>query len=293
MTENESTPLTITRKIDITFYSLRKNQQYLLMFLLFLLSLTLLIGIRLVGYSLTNKIALVQAVIEVLVFLYIGRSPARLYRFEKYFRFLVSMQTGEDTVEKYAEKGLKKVRDVSNIKKIHFGGFVEYFYSKKKPNNWAVFFELQAFKPDKIVSFLQQTEKMFMGLEDGAVLKTTMTVRDDLKDYAEPIKSALNKDQMPLIVRQSMYEHQEYIKNAKIKTYGNYMVYYLPYTASKKEATKKLKIASKNISRALRDNKIKHKRLKWAWQIHKVFHGVVTYNYHDSTGGHFEDEDII
>jgi hypothetical protein len=294
MSENkDSMPLTVTRNIDITFYSMRKNQQYLLMFLLFLLSLTLLVGIRTVGYNLTNKIVLVQAIIESLVFYYIGRSSARLYQVERYVRFLISMQTGEDTVEKFAEKGMKKVRDISNIKKIHFGGFIEIFHSKKRPNNWAVFFELQSFKPDKLVQFLQSTEKMFTGLMDKSVLKTTLTIRSDLKDYAAPIKAELNKEGMPQIVRQSMYEHQQFIENADIKTYGNYMVYYLPYTASKKEATKNLKIASKNISRALRDNKIKHRRLKWAWQIHKIFHGVITYNYHDSRDGWFEDEDLI
>lgn len=294
MTENkDSIPLTVTRKIDISFYSLRKNQQYLVMFLLFLLSLTLMIGVRTIGYNLTNKIVLVQTIIEALVFFYIGRSPARLYRCERFVRFLYFMQTGADTVEKFAEKGLKKVRDVSNIKKIHFGGFVEYFYSKTRPHNWSVFFELQAFKPDSIVSFLRSTEKMFTGLPDRSAVKTTMTIRNDLKDYAEPIKNELNKEGMPQIVRQSMYEHQKFIESANIKTYGNYLIFYLPYTASKKEAIKNLKIASKNISRSLRENKIKHKRLKYAWQIRKVFHGVITYNYHDSRDGGFEDEDII
>ena len=289
----DSTPLTVTRKIDVTFYSMRKNQQYLLLFLLFLLSITLLVGSRTVGYHLTNKIVLAQTIIEALVFLYIGRSSARLYKFERYIRFLMLMQSGEDTIEKFSEKGLKKVRDVSNIKKIHFLGFVEYFHSKKRPNNWAIFYELQAFKPDKIVPFLQSVEKMFTGLMDQSVLKSTLTIRNDLKDYAEPIKIELNKEGMPSIVRQSLYEHQKFIETANIKTYGNYLVYYLPYTASKKVAIQNLKIASKNISRALKDNKIKHKRLKWAWQIHKVFHSVITYNYHDSRDGRFEDEDII
>lgn len=290
---DDSIPLTVTRNIDITFYTLRKNQQYLLMFLLFLLSMTFLVGITTIGHTLTNKIASVQIVLEALVFYYIGRSPARLYRCERLVRFLYYMQTGQDTVEKFAENGLKKVRDVSNIKKIHFSGFVEYFYSKKRPHNWAVFFELQAFKPDSMVSFLKSVEKMFTGLPDRSAVKTTMTIRNDIKDFAEPIKNELNKEGMPLIVRQSMYEHQKYIESANIKTYGNYLVFYLPYTASKKEAIKNLKIASKNISRALRENKIKHKRLKWAWQIHKVFNGVITYNYHDSRDGGFEDEDII
>lgn len=293
MSEKESMPLTVTRKIDVSFHGMRKNQQYLVMFLLSLLSLTLLIGIRTVGYNLTNKIVLVQAIIETLVFLYIGRSAARLYRVERFVRFLISMQTGADTVEKFAEKGLRKVRDVSNLKKIHFGGFVEYFYTKKNPHNWSVFFELQSFKPDKLIPFLKSTENMFTGLPDKSALKTTLTIRDDLKDYSAPLKEELNKEGMPSIVRQSMYEHQKFIENAKVKTYGNYLVYYLPHTASKKEAIKNLIIASNNISKALKDNKIKHRRLKWSWQIHKIFHGVITYNYHDSRDGRFSDEDSI
>jgi hypothetical protein len=291
-------PLTISRKIDVTFLNLRKNQQWLLMILLFLISCTFMIGIRTVGYNLTNKIAFVQAIIEVGVFFYIGRTPARLYQCEKFFRLLWSMQDGSDTLEKFSKQDLKKIRNFSNIKKIHLDGFVEYFVDMKlvtrnnRKNNWAIFYELKAFKPDKIVHFLQSVEKMLIGMDDGAVIKTTMTIRDDLKDYSEPIKFVLNKEGMPLIVRQSLYEHQEFIKNARVKTYGNYLIYFLPYTASKKEAIKKLKIAAKNINRSLDENKIKYKRLRFASQIRDVFKGMITYNYHDSRGG-FKDEDVI
>ncbi|MFZ2499553.1 hypothetical protein [Methanosarcina sp.] len=296
--DNEPIPLTITRKIEIPFYRLKTKQQYFLMGLLFLIVLTLLIGTRTVGYHTTNQIVKVQAVIELIIFLYIGLSPARLYQCEKFLLLMWSMQDGSDTTEKFAKEDLKKIRDTSNIKKIHLGGFVEYFTDfslvnkNKRKNNWAIFYEIKGFKPDKIVPFLQAVEKMFMGMDDGSAMKTTMTIRDDLKDYSEPIKTVLNQEGMPQIVRQSLYEHQEYIKNAKVKTYGNYMIYYLPYTASKKDAIKKLKIAVKNINRSLDDNKIHYKRLRFAFQIHNMFKGILTYNYHDSRGG-FVDEDII
>lgn len=296
--DKEPIPLTISRKIEIPFYRLKTKQQYLLMGLLFSIVLTLLIGTRTVGYHTTNQIVRVQAVIELIIFLYIGLNAERLYQCEKFLRVLWSMQDGSDTIEKFAKKDLKKIRDTSNIKKIHFNGFVEYFTDmallnkNKRKNNWAVFYEIKGFKPDKIVPFLQAVEKMFMGMDDGSAMKTTMTIRDDLKDYSEPIKQVLNKEGMPQIVRQSQYEHMEYIKTAKVKTYGNYMIYYLPYTASKKDAIKKLKIAVKNINRSLDDNKIQYKRLRFAFQIHSVFKGILTYNYHDSRGS-FNDDDII
>ena len=275
-----SDPVTLSRNFDLTVYTLRRNQQMLALALLIPWFTVMVVGNKLVGPHITNRIALVMAVIEICIFLYIGRNPIRLYRFECLFRFLWSLQRNTDYIWKYAEDGLKQAQEFSHIKKVHKGGYIEYTFEKSRPNNWGYIIRLDAFSPDSFQKFVDGVELFIVGLLDGTVLKTTINVRKDLKDYAEPIKIDLNKESVPELVRQSMFEHQQFIESAEIKSYENYMLILLPYTASPKKAKAKLKTTVNSICEVLDGMKIGYKKLDTADKIKEAFFGCITGNFH-------------
>jgi hypothetical protein len=249
----------------------------LFLILVFLLSMTLILGNLFIDNHTTNTIVAGQAGVELAIFLYVGWDANRLHTCKCFLKFLWLIQTEMDFVERFAQGSLKKIKALTHIKKIHWGGYIEYDYASERPHNWAIIFELETFTPDSMAKFLKGVERLIRGMRVKSALKTTMTVRDDLRDYTAPIREGLNKDEAPKIVRQAMHEHKVYVETAQIKSYGNYMVYYLPYTPSKKEAKMELDLAANNLHEVLKEMGIKHRRLRFSWQIYSIFFSVLTY----------------
>jgi hypothetical protein len=226
-------------------------------------------------------ICLVFGLIETGLGFYIGRSQSRLYHFECTWRFIFSMVSKTSYIEKYGDNGLQKSKEFSYIKWIHDGGFIEFFhYPKKRPHNWGVIIWLDAFDPESLKTFILNTQNMLIGLPDKTVLKTSVNIRNDLQDYSEPITIQLQENDMPTIVRESMIEHEKYIKMAQIKNYENYMMVLIDYTASKKKAIKLLKITINSISGVLREMEIDNHVLASAGEVREAFYGQVTFNVH-------------
>lgn len=278
-----SDPLTTGRKFNPTFYGLHQNQQILAGSLLFIEMCIFMISHRLLGIGLTYRICLVTGIILLGFGVYVGRSQTRLYRFECTWRFILSMAIGETHIEKFSEGGLKKAKDFAYLKWIHRGGFIEYFYDpKKRPHNWGAIIWLDAFDPENLQAFMLEVQRMLMGLKDKTVLKTSVNIRNDLRDYAEPITIMLQQNDMPEIVRESMMEHEQLIKTAQIKNYENYMLVLIDYTASKNKAIKTLKITLNSISEVLRAMDIENHQLESAAEVREAFFGQVTYNVHQA-----------
>lgn len=277
-----STALTTGRKFDPTFYGLHTNQQVLALCLAVVLLFVFMASVRLFGIDTANDICKILGLAEIGFGIYIGRSQSRLYHFECTWRFILSMFRGTDHIEKHADGGLEKTKDFSYIKWIHKGGFIEYFYkAKTRPHNWGAIYWLDAFDPETLKTFLMETTKLFQGLPDKTVLKTSVNIRNDLKDYSEPITIQLQNNDMPKIVRESMVEHEKFIKQAQIKNYENYMLVLIDYTSSKKKAIKTLDIACDSISKVLKeDMKIENHRLASAGEVREAFFGQVTFNVH-------------
>jgi hypothetical protein len=277
-----SAPLTTGRKFDPTFCGLHTNQQVLALALLVILLFVFMTSVRIVGIDQANKICLLVGFIEFGFGLYIGRSQSRLYHFECTWRFILSMVAGTDHIEKYAKTGMKKTKKFSYIKWIHKGGFIEYFHeAKTRPHNWGMIIWLDAFEPEVLNTFINDAARMFQGVPDKTVIKTSVNIRNDLQDYAEPITIQLQENDMPQIVRESMMEHEKLIKHAQIKNYENYMLIMIDYTSSKKKAIKRLDIAANTISKVLREDlDIENHRLATVGEVREAFFGQVTYNVH-------------
>lgn len=234
------------------------------------------------SYHTTNMVAIALAFIETGIFFYVGRSQSRLYRFECFMRFLLSFQFGTDSIEKHSEKGLKNAQDFSHIKKVHTGGYIEYIPSKERPNNFGGIIKLKAFSPEKLKNFTDNVERMIIGIPDRSTLKTVITIRKDLNDFSLPLQNQLNDMSLPKIVRESGIECKTFITQANNKSYENYMLVLIPYTASKKEAKQKLDITLNSVSKILTDMKLDNEVLKTIPAIKEAFFSQITYNFHSS-----------
>jgi hypothetical protein len=277
-------PLTTSRPFELTFYGLHRNQQLLAGLLLIPLFSIYIIGNKFMpwSYHTVNTIAEIVFVIEALIFFYIGRSETRLYKCERFFRFMGSLYFNTDSVEKYAEGGLKRAQDFSHIKKVHRGGYIEYIPTKERPNNFGGIINLHAFSPENLKNFTQNAERMIIGVPDRSVLKTSINIRKDIKDLSMPLQIQLTDESLPPIVRKSIIECKTFIKQANNKSYENYMLVLIPYIANEKIAKQTLDITLDSISKVLTDMKIKNEVLKTIPEIKEAFFSQVTYNIHQS-----------
>jgi hypothetical protein len=254
-----------------------------------------MIGCLIFGLDLGIKISLSIAVVEAVFFFMVARSPANLYHFECTLRFLKDIKTGEDYVYKHEEQPknklfqffkvkqlLKKVQGLTHIKKIHNGKYIEYTHEKTRPHNWGGILELKTFQPEDLEMFAENAERFLIGVEDKTIIKTTLKVRSDLTDYALPIRMELQKNRVPQIVRDSMFEHQQMCENADEKSYKNHMLVLIDYTANPEKAKHKLDVTIHAISEILDDMAIGYKRLETEDEILSMFFEDITYNIHNA-----------
>lgn len=277
---SDASPLTVSRKFDPTVYGLHKNQQSLLMKLAVVLMFFFWGGVFTVGLDLAVKASAVLAGIELLFFMWIGGSPSNLYHFECWCRFLKSIYKGEDYIEKHGANGMQKARHLTHIKKIHDGKYIEYFFTKVRPHNWGVMLRLDSFQPDDLEQFALNVERMLIGNPDKTLIKTFLHVRSDLTDYAEPIRKELQRNRIPQIVRDSMFEFQLMCEAADSKSFENHMLVLIDYTANAERAMGKLDIIVNSIQEILNDMEIGNEILNSEEKILGMFYGHVTYGVH-------------
>lgn len=273
-------PMTVTRKFDPTVYGLHKNQQHLIMILACLLMPTFLIGMFTVSIDLTMKLAAGQAILEGLFFMWVGSSPSSLYHFECTCRLFKAIYKGEDYIEKHGINGMQKARSLTHIKKIHFGKYIEYFFTKARPHNFGTMLKLDSFQPDDLEQFALNIERMFVGNPDKTLIKTFLHVRPDLVDYAAPIKEELKKNRIPQIVRESMFEFQLMCEESDSKSFENHMLILLDYTPSLEKAIGKLDIITNTVQEILTSMGIGSEILETEDEILGMFYGHITYGIH-------------
>lgn len=274
------TPMTGNRNFDPTVLGLHKNQQLLLFILIFPLMGCFLLGTFVLGSHLGVYVSIGFAALEAIFFLAVGRSTASLYHFERNLRFLWSVHRGTDYINKYGNRGIQKARSLTHIKKIHKGGYIEYFFDQTRPHNWGGIISLKTFTPEDLEVFKVNVERMWIGLPDHSIIKTTLKVRSDLTDHAESIRKELGKEGLPQIIRESMDEHRIMCELANEKSYENHMLVLLSYSASPDGAKHQLDIMIKTITEILEGMKIGCRRLEIQEEIEDMFFGDITFNVH-------------
>ncbi len=277
-------PLSTSRKIDLTMWGLQKNQQLLLGLLIFILSVVYFISNFTVDRLTANKISVCFLAIEAVFFFIVARNASILYHFECALRFLLSIHFGTDFIEKFGKNGNKQAQNLTHIKKIHKGGYIEYrvgkLFRRKRTHNWALMLKLDSFQPEDLEQFALNIERVLVSLPDKTLIKTFLHVRSDMTDYAEPLREELRKNRIPQIVRDSMFEFQLMCEEAESKSFENHMLILLDYTASAERAKNQLNIIVNTIQEILKDMEIGTTVLKTQDEILGMFYGHVTYNVH-------------
>lgn len=268
------------RNFDPTVLGLHQNQQFLLFILIFPLMGCFVLSIFTLGSHLGVYVSIGFGFLELLFFLAVGRNTASLYHFERNLRFMWSVHLGTDYINKYGHHGIQKARSLTHIKKVHKGGYIEYFFDRDRPHNWGGIIHLNTFTPDDLEVFKANVERMCVGLPDHSIIKTTLKVRSDLTDHAESIRKELGKEGLPQIIRESMDEHRIMCELANEKSYENHMLVLLSYNASPEGAMHKLDIMIQTITEILEGMKIGCTRLETPEAIEDMFYGDITFNVH-------------
>jgi|SRR5659263_69453 len=268
------------RNFDPTVLGLHQNQQFLLFILIFPLMGCFVLSIFTLGSHLGVYVSIGFGFLELLFFLAVGRNTASLYHFERNLRFMWSVHLGTDYINKYGHHGIQKARSLTHIKKVHKGGYIEYFFDRDRPHNWGGIIHLNTFTPDDLEAFKANVERMCVGLPDHSIIKTTLKVRSDLTDHAESIRKELGREGLPQIIRESMDEHRIMCELANEKSYENHMLVLLSYNASPEGAMHKLDIMIQTITEILEGMKIGCTRLETPEAIEDMFYGDITFNVH-------------
>lgn len=273
-------PMSGNRNFNPTVLGLHQNQQLLVFILIFPLMGCFLLSIFILGSHLGVYVSIGFGILEILFFLAVGRSTASLYHFERNLRFMWSVHRGTDYINKYGHHGIQKARSLTHIKKVHTGGYIEYFFDRERPHNWGGIIHLRTFTPDDLEVFKVNVERMLVGLPDHSIIKTTLKVRSDLTDHAESIRKELGKEGLPQIIRESMDEHRIMCELANEKSYENHMLVLLSYNASPDGAMHQLDIMIETIIEILEGMKIGCTRLQTPEAIEDMFYGDITFNVH-------------
>jgi hypothetical protein len=274
------TPITTSRQFDPTYYGYQKNQQEFAVVLAIPLVLLIFFGLYIVGPDLTTKACGVLFVLEVLLFIKVAKTPADLYHFECCIRFLRSIRSGEDYIEKHGKLGDEKARSLTHLKKIHDGKYAEFYYTKERPHNWSSFLCIHSISPEDLQKFANLVEILFMGFPDKTIIKTVLQLRSDSTDYAEPIRAELKKDRIPQVVRESMFELQQLCEQADQKKYTCHMQILLDYTQNPEKAKRTLDIITINIHDCLNFLKVDNNVLEKEEDILEMYYSLITYGVH-------------
>jgi hypothetical protein len=274
------TPITTSRQFDPTYYGFQKNQQEFAVVLCIPLVVLFFLGMYIIGPELTVRACGTLLVLEVLLFIKVAKTPADLYHFECWMRFLRSIKNGEDRIIKHGKLGDEGARSLTHIKKIHDGKYVEFYFTKERPHNWSSFLRIHSISPEDLQKFANLVEILFMGFPDKTIIRTVLQLRSDSTDYAEPIRAELKKDRIPKVVRESMFELQQLCEVADQKKYTCHMQILLDYTQSPEKAKRTLDIITNNIHDCLDFLKVGNNILTREEDILEMYYSMITYGVH-------------
>lgn len=287
-------PMTTTRKFDLTIWGFHKNQQILIMILFFSLSVVFAVSTITLGLEIGIKMGELFAVLEFIFYLTFARTPEKLLHFEYTMRFLLSIFKGDDYIYKHEESKnqvfrfhavknlINKVRRFTRIKNIDEKGHIEFMYSRETPHTMGGVIELKSHQPEDRDAFAENIERMMVGMDDKSIMITTLKVRSDLTDYAKPIRDELQKNRVPQIVRDSMYEHQLMCELADEKSYKNHMLVLPPYTANTEKAKRNVDISINSVCTVLDELGIGVERLDSEDKVLEMFYEDITHNVHNA-----------
>lgn len=279
MTEPNA-PTTITRMFDPTVWGLRANQLRIFFACAILTAIYTIFSRVIFPDSLIIKVAGGLIVVTSwLFFVFVGLNRIALYNFERRILFLISRGQGEEQIRKYNKKDWTKVKNWAHIKNIFEGGYTE-FWPGDNENNWGIYLELFACKPEDLDVFFSNSEKTLTGVPANTIIKTVLTARKSTGDSGEQFKQEIKKgNQIPLL-RDICYEQAELCGVTDSKTYKTHMGFIIPYTTKREKAFLDLNNICVSIQKALKFQGIESQRLNNEDEVLNMFAGMVSHNVH-------------
>lgn len=285
MTES-STPTTITRMFDPTVWGLKTNQLRIFFACAILTALYAIISRVLIpGILVLDVVGALIVVASWLFFVFVGLNRIALYNFERRVMFVISKAQGEEQIWKYNKKDWNKVKNFSRIKNIFKGGFTEFWPFENKGNNWGIYLELFACKPENLEVFFANSEMTLTGVPENTYIKTVLKARKSTGDSGEIFKKELKKGKQIPLLRDVCYEQAEICNNSDSKTYETHMGFIIPYTVKKEDACLILENICVSVQKALKQNTgIESKRLETEEEVLNMFAGMISHNTHIMKG---------
>lgn len=285
MTESQ-TPTTITRMFDPTVWGLRTNQLRIFFACAILTAFYAIISRVLIpGILALDVIGALIVVASWLFFVFVGLNRIALYNFERRIIFLISRAQGEEWIQKYNKKDWYKVKNFSRIKNIFKGGYTEFWPLVNNGNNWGIYLELFACKPEDLDVFFTNSEMTLTGVPENTYIKTVLKARKSTGDAGAVFKKELKKGKQIPLLRDICYEQAEICDNSDSKTYETHMGFIIPYTTKKEEAFLILDNICVSVQKALKQNVgIESKRLETEEEVLNMFAGMISHNTHVMKG---------
>jgi hypothetical protein len=203
---SDDAPTTITRVFDPKVWGMSPKQ-----FIVFLIPLSITsaaIWLKSTTFPNSNLYTIVSAVICIFAwkfYLSVGRDKESLYNLELRLRFGFSILQNEESIQKYSSKDKQKVKNFTNIKKIHDGGFIE-FTPVEEGNNWGGIIDLDVYAPMDLEVFTRNAERVLSSVPDRTIIKTITVARNKIHSSADQFKKELKKPNLHPIIFDQLYE---------------------------------------------------------------------------------------
>lgn len=278
MTEDKSSPTTMTRVFDPTVWGMTPKQFIVFLVPLSITSASILLKSSMFQNSfIFNLVAIVFCLGAWKFYLEVGRNKAALYNLEMKIRFILSILQVEETIQKYDRKDKVKVVNFTRMTKVLDSGYME-FNPMGTGNNWGGIIELDAYAPMDLEVFTRNAERLVSSVPDGTIIKTIMAARNKLHDSAEPFRRELKKEKLHPIVRDQLYELVEMCEKAEFKTYKTHIFISIPYTTDQKKACGLLNNVLDSTVKMLEEMGIAGRRLSNEREVINVFSELITHN---------------
>ncbi|MFA6876058.1 MAG: hypothetical protein WCQ87_05445 [Parabacteroides sp.] len=274
-------PTTITRMFDPTVWGLRTNQLRIFLGCAIITAFYAIISKVLIHDSLfVNVVGGLIVFAAWAFFVLVGLNRIALYNFERHVLFIISRGQGEEQIRKYNKKDCNKVKNFSRIKNVFEGGYTEFWPIANKGNNWGIYLELFACKPEDLDVFFSNSEQTLTGVPANTIIKTVLKARKSTGDAGEQFKQELKKgNQIPLL-RDICYEQAMLCGNTDSKTYKTHMGFIIPYTTKKDEAFRDLNNICVSVQKSLQMQGIANKRLESEYEVLDMFAEMASHNAH-------------
>jgi len=279
------TPTTITRMFDPTVWGLRTNQLRIFFACAILTAFYAVISRVLIpGILVLDVVGALIVVASWMFFVFVGLNRVALYNFERRIIFLISRAQGEEQIRKYNKKDWYKVKLFSRIMNIFEGGYTQ-FWPVGKGNNWGIYLELFACKPDDLEVFFANSEMTLTGVPADTIIKTVLKARKNTGDSGAIFKKELKKGKQIPLLRDICYEQAAICDESDSKSYETHMGFIIPYTTKKEDAFLMLDNICVSVQKALKQNiGIESKRLETEEEILNMFAGMISHNTHIMRG---------